>query len=150
MGMRQMFAEACSDLPQFRSMLVQACQQAPDEATRQHLGTLLARLDQAFGDAQELMPQVLSDFDSRAQAARSKTASVTQQNSQTQSAIEAARTKLAAADMPKKRPVPRVDPDLGPVLSEELLKRFAYRPPELPPDPDTFGDFWEHWQDDYD
>ena len=147
MELRQTFAEACENFPQFRSLIAQAQQDAPDEATRTYLGKLLSNMDQAFAEAQQVVPQALGEIESRMSDVRSAADKTTKQNAATKGAIQAAQGKLAEVGKPPAKPAPEMSPELGKTLHAELLARFSDKPPEQAPDPDTYGDFWEHWQE---
>lgn len=148
MDIRREFSNACREFPEFRGYIAKAQQETDDEATRQYLGRLMANMDEAFASLQEQFPAAISHIEAREAEYQALAKEVQQQSAEVEKILAEAKASADRQEHPATSDMPRMEPDLGPTLREELLSRFGGGSSDRGQGVDPYGDFWQEWKRD--
>lgn len=146
MSLQTEFSEILQELTKFQSAIGRVHQGLRSEKEREILGDILTKIDQARVDAETAVPNAMAKIREVAKDVQQRAEEQAKKLAELQKQIDERKKNPPKAPAPPAPPEIKFDPNLGAILSAELMEHVA--PPQvdsLEPRPQVIKEIWEDW-----
>ena len=144
------FPGLMADLSDFQTAAGEACESLRNQRNKEILSNLLGELQTARVKLEEGYPKVIELINSTAQRVKAEAEQGLAEAEQLKALVKQRKAELQAAQKKAEekppKPVPKVDPTLGPKLRIELLDRYAPKIDFGNAETEDFREAWQDWQ----